>query len=162
MAEFVHNTAAAEMWLGSGVGTALDLGNSSLLKVALSSSKHTVDRDDDLADDGSTSDLNTNEISGTGYAAGYGGSGRKVLASKTYALDKANDRTDFDAADITWTAIDAGTAYKAVVILEDHASTTSDTGTRVVSHHDTNFPVTTNGGDLTLQITDLIRLLTAT
>ena len=52
-------------------------------------------------------DVAANEISGTGYAAGFGGSGRKTVASKAIVFD-ADGVPSFDAADPTWTGLDAG------------------------------------------------------
>lgn len=145
MANFVANTAGGEMWRGSS--TALDLINDTI-KMGLSSSTHTVDRDDDLLDDGTSSDFSSGELSGTGYAAGFGGAGRKTLASKTMTIDKANDRTEFDCADVTWTAINAGTAAQATIMKE----ITNDGASRYIANIDSGFPVVSNGGDVTLQV----------
>lgn len=159
MADFVYNTAGGEMW---GGGTPLDVLTEGELRMALVASGYSADRDDDLADAGGANDVIDHELSGTGYAAGYNGAGRMALGSKTITINKTSDRSEFDAADITWTGIDAGTAAQAVVIVEDHLGATgNDTETRLVSHHDTNFPVVTNGGDLTVQTpNDVIRLST--
>ena len=158
---FIYNTAAREMWRGAG-GTALDLGAATKLKIGLASSSYVANRDDDVADAAGANDFIDHEVSGTGYTAGYGGSGRKTLASKTYTLNKASDRTEFDAADVVWSSIDAGSADQAVAFVEDHLGAAgNDTETRLVAQDATNFPVTFNGGDFTLQIADLIRLSTA-
>ena len=92
------------------------------------------------------------ELTGTGYTKGVGGSGRKTLASKTITQDDTNTRAVFTAANVTWTAINAGTAGKCMLIKEGGAgTTTSDTGTMLICVIDSGFPVTTNGGDLTIQ-----------
>jgi hypothetical protein len=141
MASFVYNTAAGDMWQDI-----VDLLND-VIKVGLSTSVHTVDRDDDFLDDGTASDFSSGELTGTGYAAGFGGAGRKTLASKTITVDKTNDRAEFDAADITWTAISAGTAAQATVLKE----ITNDPASKLIANIDTGgFPVLTNGGDLTI------------
>ncbi len=89
------------------------------------------------------------ELSGTGYAGGYGGSGRKTLSSKVITRDDVNDRAEFSAAPVTWTAINAGTAAGAVIIRE--RSLTGDTMSELIAYINTGgFPITTNGGDLTL------------
>jgi hypothetical protein len=87
------------------------------------------------------------ELNGTGYAEGIGAStGRKTLASKVLTQESANTRVIFDAADITWTAINAGTAGKLIVIREGgRGTTTSDTGTVLICTIDSGFPVVTNG-----------------
>ena len=160
MADFVYNTAAGEMVQG---GTALDiLADAKVKWMLIDSVLYAEDRDDDLVDAGGANDPADHELSGTGYVAGYNGSGRHVLASRSITINKTNDRAEFDAADETWTAIDAGTVEQVLVIKEDHLGAAgNDTETRLISHHDTNFPVTTNGGDLTIQTpNDVIRLAT--
>jgi hypothetical protein len=152
MAEFLYNTGSMELWDGT-----MDILTEADMKVMLVTSTYTADRDDDVVDAAGANDPIDHELSGTGYVAGYGNSGRKTLASKTITIDKGNDRSDFDAADVTWTGIDAGTAAQ-MLLIEERA--TDDTNSRLYSHHDTNFPVVTNGGDLTVTITDLLRLST--
>lgn len=152
MAEFLYNTGSMELWDGT-----MDILTEADMKIMLVTSSYVADRDDDVVDAAGPNDPIDHELTGAGYVAGWTNSGRKVLASKTITIDKAADKSDFDCADITWTAIDAGTAAQALLIEE---RLTSDVNTRLYSHHDTNFPVTTNGGDLTLNIADLIRLST--
>ena len=48
------------------------------------------------------------EVTGTGYAPGYGNSGRKALATKTVTASTASDEVRVDAADLTWSSLDAG------------------------------------------------------
>ncbi len=151
MADFCYNTGSKELW----DGTIAIL--SATIKVMLCTSVYSANRDDDVVDASGSSDPIDAELTGTGYTAGWGGSGRKTLASKTITVDKVNDRSAFDAADVTWTAINAGTAAQMLSIKEGGAN---DTTSRLISHHDTNFPVVTNGGDLTVAIADLIRLAT--
>lgn len=143
MANFVYNTAAGDMWQDI-----IDLLNDTI-KAGLSSSTHTADRDDDFLDDGTGSDFQSGELSGTGYTAGFGGAGRKTLASKTITVDKTNDRAEFDCADLTWTGINAGTPNKLTVLKE----ITNDAASKAIANiDDGGFPVTTNGGDLTVQV----------
>jgi hypothetical protein len=87
------------------------------------------------------------EMAGTGYV-------RKSLGSLTRTEDDTNDRVALDAANVTWTAIDAGTA-RALVTYKDGGA---DSSRELLSFHDTNFPKVTNGGDLTVTISDLIWL----
>lgn len=58
------------------------------------------------------------ELTGTGYVAGYGNSGRKTLASKTFGVDAARDFAFMDCADPVWTTITAGTVGYILVIKE--------------------------------------------
>lgn len=83
---------------------------------------------------------------GTGYTGGFAGSGRKALASKAVTEDDGNNRVWYDAADITWSAIDAGTIY-GIVIAEE---LTSDADSPLIGFLDpTN--LVTNGGDVIAQ-----------
>ena len=144
MADFVYNTGANDI----GMDQIIDVITDALLKAMLVTSSYVADRDDDVVDAAGANDAIDHELSGTGYTGGFGGSGRKVLASKSLTVDKANNRVEFDCADIVWTAINAGTPSQMLIIRE----LTDDTATRLVSHHDSGFPVTTNGGDLTVTI----------
>jgi hypothetical protein len=83
---------------------------------------------------------NIDEMSGTGYV-------RKTMAGFTVTEDDTGNQSVMDANDITWTSIDAGTA-RAIVVYKYNAS---DASAELISIHDTNFPKTTNGGDLTVQ-----------
>ena len=142
-ANFVYNTAAGDMWQDI-----IDLLNDTI-KMGLSTSVHVVNRDDDFLDDASADDFSSGELTGTGYTAGFGGAGRKTLASKTITVDKTNDRAEFDCADITWTGINAGTAARATVMKE----ITNDAASKEIANiDDGGFPIVTNGGDLTFQV----------
>lgn len=57
------------------------------------------------------------EITGvTGYVGGFGGAGRKVLATKTLVNDTVNDRTSYGAADPSaWTLGTGDTVGGAVI-----------------------------------------------
>jgi hypothetical protein len=102
------------------------------IKIALCTSSYTLDRDahtffDDI----------TNEVTGTGYTAGGA-----TLASKTITKDDANDRSVFDAADVSWTSstitarygimyMDSGTASTSPLIacLDFESDQSSSNGT---------------------------------
>jgi hypothetical protein len=92
------------------------------------------------------SDVSANELSGTGYTGGFNGSGRKTLASKTFTESDAGDGVStFDAADLSWATINAGTAKYAAIIKE----VTSDADSIVIA--EVQFTQqTTNGGALNL------------
>lgn len=115
------------------------------IKVMLVGSTYTANADHDFVNPSTYQQ----ELGGTGYAGGYGGSGRKTLGSKTVVEDDVNDRAEFNAAPVTWTAINAGTAAGAVIIRE--RALTGDTMSELIAFVDTGgFPVTTNGGDFTI------------
>lgn len=80
------------------------------------------------------------ELSGTGYS-------RKVLASKAVTKDDPNDRTEWDAADVLYSSINAGTAQAAIIY--KHVNDDSDS-IPIAYIDQTDFPIITNGGDVTL------------
>lgn len=137
---FVYGSGALALVLGSGVTNTLDFLNQTM-QVGLSTSTHVPNQDDNFLDDGGADDFIDGELSGTGYS-------RQTLASKTVTYDTANNRVEFDAADTTWTGINAGTAAQATV----HRDNTTDATSTLFCDVDTGgFPVTTNGGDVTIQ-----------
>ena len=82
------------------------------------------------------------ELSGTGYA-------RKVLASKAANKDDTNDRTELDAGDVLFTGINAGTAANALIFKH----VTDDTDSIPLFYIDqADFPIVTNGGNVTLVV----------
>ena len=91
------------------------------------------------------SDVVANELSGTGYTGGFGGSGRKTLASKTITVNGTH--IEFDAADVVWAAINAGTFGGLIVAKE----VTNDAGSPIVSFVDPS-DLVSNGGDVTLVV----------
>lgn len=93
------------------------------------------------------------EVTSTGYTGGFGGAGRKTLASKTLAVDQTNDRAEFDCADVTWTAISQAGSEQWVA-LNIVKEVTSDALSPLLVHIDTatGLPLTPNGSDITLTI----------
>lgn len=143
MANIVYNKFKA------GVGDASIDWLNDVIKAMLVTSSYTPNADDTFIDAGGANDPIDHELSGTGYAAGFAGAGRKTLSAKAVNQDDANDRAEFDdTADLTWTGIDAGTA--AGVLIYKHI--TSDALSIPIAWIDTGgWPVVTNGGDLTIQ-----------
>lgn len=78
------------------------------------------------------------EVSGTGYTAGGA-----TVGSVTVTKDTINDRGVVDAADVTWTGLNAGTPSHAILYDESHIDDT------LIAY----WEVTTasNGGNYTLQ-----------
>lgn len=142
----------ANSWYTRGLG-AIMAGTVNLdtdtLKVMLVDSGYTFNKDDDFISSGAGTP-GGEEVSGTGYTAGFGGAGRKTIANTTVSFDDTNDRAELDGDDVTWTAINAGTAKAAIIVKE----VTSDADSILIAYIDTatgaTFPVTFNGGDYTL------------
>lgn len=138
MATFVTNHAAKMI----ADGTLALLTDT--IKAMLVDSTYVGNRDDDFVDDGSANDPQSHEVSGTGYTGGFGGAGRKTLASKTLTEDDANDRAAFDAADTVWTGLTVGTIGGVVLIKE----ITNDAASLIIAFLDAT-DLVTNGGDVT-------------
>lgn len=109
------------------------------LKAILVTSSYVPDKDHEFA-----SSL-TNELSGTGYAGGFGGAGRKTLAGKAFSLDLANDRVEWTFTGVLWAAINAGNPKYLIVVKE----ITNDAASQLVGFLDLG-TVVTNGGDVTI------------
>ena len=84
------------------------------------------------------STVSGDELSGTGYTAGG-----ETLGSPSVTQDDTNDRASFDANDVTWSGLDAGTPAVAFMYDDTHAS---DIG---IGYWEVTTP--SNGGDYTLQ-----------
>ena len=85
-------------------GDAPDL-DADTIKVALLSG-HTPDID---AHD-FWNDVSGDEISGTGYTAGG-----ETLGTKSISQDNTDDEGVFDAGDVTWSGLDAGTPSHGII-----------------------------------------------
>lgn len=128
-----------ELLLNHGIDLLADT-----IKVMLVDTTYTPDKDHDFV--ASITGGTSKELSGTGYTAGFGGSGRKTLASKTVTKDNGADVAYFDAADVTWTAINADTAGFVAVVKE----ITTDADSPLLALVDVSPDVATNGGDYTV------------
>lgn len=144
MASFVYGEGALAMIIGNSQTTTISWTvDTATIKTALSTTTHVPNKDDQFYDDVGADDLIDGELSGTGYTAGG-----DAMGGEAHVYDAANDRVEFDATDAAWTAIDAGTAAQATVQKHTGTATTSP----LICNVDTGgFPVTTNGGDLTIQ-----------
>jgi hypothetical protein len=139
MASVTSNKLRGLLLQGASGSPDLDLLGDTI-KVMLVGSGYTPNKDHAFVD--SITAATSKELSGTGYTAGFGGSGRKTLASKTVTIDDANDVAFFDAADLTWTGIDAGTVAYLAVIKE----VSSDADSPILCIVDVEPNVITNGG----------------
>jgi len=100
---------------------------------------YTPDIDNDVYVDDVT--VAASEMSGTGYT-------RKTL-NVTISTDNANDRGVADADDLSYTGLDAGTIQGVLIYKE--VSTDSDSPL-IGWYESSDFPLPTNGGDVTLTI----------
>lgn len=102
----------------------------------------------DILDDGTTAQ----ELSGTGYQ-------RETLANQSATQDDANDRAVFDADDVTWTGIDAGTIQGIIVYRQIGGDDTTPGDDDVLIVIDdanlADLPLTTNGSDVTINWDDV-------
>lgn len=139
----VYNRAKKEILDGT-----IDLVND-VIKIMLVTSSYVANVDDDLVDEGGANDPIDEELTGTGYDPGFGGTGRVTLSNKAFSQDNTNDRGEFDdTSDITFSSINAGTA--AAMIMYKHL--TNDAASILIAYIDTGgFPIVTNGGDLVVQ-----------
>jgi len=99
-------------------------------------------------DDVNVSAASSAELSGTGYAGGFGGTGRKTATGIAVAADNANNRTTVAVNNPTWTGINAGTAHAAILIKEG----TTDDDSILVAYLDGASDYVTNGGDMTMAV----------
>jgi len=143
MASFFYNTGMTEMLDGT-----IDI-DTDTLKLMFVNGSYTADKDDLVVDAAGANDPIDHELSGTGYAAGWGGAGRKTAAI-TMQANNTNDRTDIAIDDLTWTAIDAGTIEGVILIKEGGAN---DTTSRLIAYFDVS--QVTNGGNITLDFATL-------
>lgn len=120
----------------------IDLESVAGMKVMLLSTAYTPNKDHDFVND-----INANELSGTGYAGGFAGSGRKAAGTRTLTQDDSADVSYLDIADLTWTAINAGTIGHIAVIVE----VTTDADSPIVAIIDVA-DVVTDGGNYTWQV----------
>ena len=137
MASFTYNAGSLALQNGGVVWS------SDTIEVILVKSSYTPNRDD------TNSVYSTAEISGvSGYAGGFGGAGRKVLASKTLTNDTTNDRTVYDAADPSaWTLGTGDTVGGAIIGKKGSASDATATPLFFLDVADTP----TNGSSFALQ-----------
>lgn len=137
MADFVYNVAAKRAMDGN-----LDLDSPVDLRVLLLG---TDAEDRDHANLAAIITAGAVESTNTGYS-------RQALAGDATAQDDTNDRAEYDATDPVFSSIandGTGNIVAAIVYLYVDGTNANDIP---IAHYDTNFPVTPNGSDITLQI----------
>lgn len=87
-------------------------------------------------------DVSGVEVTGAGYTAGGA-----AIGSPSVTQDNTNDRAVWDGADVTFTALNAGTPSHAVLQKQGASATTSTNA--LVGYWELGRP--SNGGDYTLQ-----------
>jgi hypothetical protein len=122
---------------------AIDLVNDSGIKILLFNTSYTPNATHDFVD--SITGGTSKELSGTGYAGGFGGSGRKALASRALVRDDGSVKVYFDATDPTWSGLNAGTIGGAALCKE----VTTDADSPLLVLFDPA-DLVTNGSDVTL------------
>ena len=138
------NDAKEELLKGT-----FDLVNDTLKVLLLdNSTAYTFDPDahefvSDIADGGTTA----TEMSGTGYS-------RQTLAGQAVTEDTTDDEGVFDADDVTFTGLDAGTIQAIVVYQQIGGDDTTPGDDRVLVVLDdsavADLPLATNGSDITI------------
>lgn len=108
------------------------------IRVLLVDSSTTSDTEEDVTTISGITTLG--ELSGTGYV-------RKALANEIVNKDDVNNRSEFDADDVVWTGINAGTAQAAIY----YKHVTNDADSIPLFYVDSDFPFVTNGGNMTIQ-----------
>lgn len=133
MADFVFTEAKRALLAGE-----LDL-NAHDIRVALCMTNTNADTEEDANFLG---DLTLDEVDGANYV-------RKALNGEAVNEDTGNDRADFDADDVTWTALGAGTRNVAGALVFRHV--TNDADSVPIAWIDSGgFPFTLSGGNLTI------------
>jgi len=133
MANFAYTHGKTKLMNGS-----IDLSSDDI-RVLLVSSDTTADTEEDkeFVDNLTTLD----EFDGANYV-------RKALASEAVAADEANDRGEFDADNVTWTALGAGTRELTGIVVFMHV--TNDTDSPLIAYIHDDLPITPGGGDVTI------------
>lgn len=113
-----------------------------LMKVA-----YTVNIDTDIDYD----DISASGIVATSYVE-PGNASSLELASKVTAVDLANDRAEFDAADRVYTGIGNGAndTFDTVVITREQDASITEANTLLIAVAEGLSATTTNGGNITL------------
>lgn len=150
MANLWHNTGKLRVWGGSA-GAILVL-TEDIVVIAV----ETVDEPDDPDTEFVGDWLGVGdavEVTSTGYTGGFAGAGRLSLASKALAVDQANNRSEFDCADLVWSAISqaASETWSGFGFAKE---LTNDASSPMLWQIDTatGLPLTPNGSDITLTI----------
>jgi len=136
MADFVYDNAKEQLLLG-----ALDFSTDDM-RVALLMTNTTADTEKAAATVGGFT--TPDDFDGSGYTAGGA-----ALAGEAVTEDGANNRGEFDATNLTFSALGAGTRNIAGALLYKFV-TNFNSSIPIAWIDSGGFPVTANGGDITL------------
>lgn len=134
MASFVYSDfkraiLAGEINMGSG-------GNDIREMLVMTNTTADTQEDSKFISDFTTLD----EYDGANYA-------RKAYANEAVAVDNPNNRGEFDADDVTYTSLGAGTRQAQARVIYKHVG--ADSANLVIAFVDTGgFPFTGNGGNV--------------
>lgn len=133
--KFLYNTG-----ISAFLSAVADWDNSSaVFKVMLVDSSYTRSRSHQFV-----SSAAPYELSGAGYS-------RKTLSGKSISVDSTTNIITLTASDVMWIGIDAGTAAAMILYAEAGAS---DATHRLIAYFDDQFPITTNGDNVTIEWSD--------
>lgn len=138
---FIYNDAKEQLLIGS-----FNLSTDTMRVVLVTGYTPNIDTH------AAYSDVSGVEVTGSGYTAGG-----SALASLAVTQDNTNDRAAWDAADLTFTALNAGTPSHAVVQRQGASATTATN--KLLMYF--VLGRASNGGDYTLAFNSL-GLLTLT
>ncbi|HUX15384.1 MAG TPA: hypothetical protein VMW52_02870 [Phycisphaerae bacterium] len=135
MASFIYTHAKAEILKGN-----IDLVNDDI-RVLLVMTNTTADTEKDVDDIDELTTLD--EMDGANYA-------RKALTGEAVSEDEANDRGEFDADDVTWSALGDGTRQIAAAIV--YKFLTIDIDSIPIAYiDDSPYPLDPGGADHVIQ-----------
>lgn len=127
---------------GSGSGSATTFA-AMLVSTAYNDLSNIIDKD--YVSDGTTASTTSYEPStSSGYA-------RQSLTSLAFTEDDTGNLGNVDASDLTFSAVSSGAGVIGAMIVFANTVASSSQKT-LVAKLDTGFPVTPNGGDITVQL----------
>ncbi len=138
MANFVYNEFKRAVAEGE-----IDLNATDDIRVMLVMTNTTCDTEDDANTFAGFTTID--EFDGTGYTTNGA-----ALTSEVVNEDAPNDRAEFDADNVTWSSVSAGTRdIQAAVV---YKWITAQSSSMPICYIDTGgFPITPNGGDITIE-----------
>ena len=120
------------------------------IKALLVTPDYVPDSEQEFIDDGTINAVSEFEVSGTGYIAGFGNAGRKLLTGKIFSNDSTNHVVRYIFDDISWLGINVGLVGGIILCLE---AGSSDTTSRLISYRSSGgFPQLTDGSELRIVI----------
>lgn len=138
MADFVYNVAKKQLLDGD-----LDFNAPNDIRVLLLEAA-TDENPDDATVQAVLARAGTTELTSTNYS-------RQALTGETTSQDDANDRAEFDAADVTFSSVSrAGSETVVAFVVYKHVTADSDSIPIAFVDSATGLPLTPNGSDITI------------